>query len=61
MEMKDKNNRYYKILITAFLICIVIILCLFALNGRYYMCSDGYIMDKWEREILYPGDKPEKF
>jgi len=56
-----KRDRYYKVLITVFLIYIMAMLYLFVLNGRYTSAGDAYVFDKWKRELLVPNHEPFKF
>ncbi len=47
--MGQKSYRVCKVFLA---VCFLVILFLFALNGRYIHLSGPYLFDKWKREII---------
>lgn len=52
MESKSKNDLLLKV---GIFVVAVFILFLFALNGRYERLHDGYVLDKWKKEVNLVG------
>jgi len=63
MEQKEiRTDKYYKVLVTIFLVCLLFILSIIAFNGRYIGTGSGaYIFDKWKKELLVPNHEPIKY
>lgn len=47
-RFSKKVSQTIKVL---FLILVLILAFLFALNGRYMMIDDDYYLDKWKKEV----------
>lgn len=47
------KNRALQIAVVLFLILVLVIAYLFALNGRYIKIDDEYYFDKWTKTMLW--------
>lgn len=45
------HTFFSQIIKVLFLILVLIVAFLFALNGRYMMVDDDYYLDKWRKEV----------
>lgn len=52
--MKIENRSLLK---AAAFVILLFVLFLFALNGRYESLGNGYVLDKWKKEVNHIGTK----
>ena len=47
------SSIYYKIVITAFLTALIIVLYQFAQNGRFVYVDKGFVIDTYSGDLIY--------
>lgn len=54
METNKPHTRIFvsQTIKVLFFVFALIIAFLFALNGRYMVVDEGYILDKWKKEVI---------